>query len=175
MEFLIMKKLQFTSARTVLQSQRGFSLIEILIALTLMGIAGTFVAGKIFDQFHEGKVKAAITQMGMLSGTLKEFNRKCNFYPTTDQGLESLVSKPSGRECKNYPPGGFFEDGQLPKDPWEADYAYESDGKTFDIISYGADNQPGGEDKDCDISFRKGGCVSATPGAEGAGSAESEQ
>ena len=171
-----MKKLQSTTARTVLQSQRGFSLVEILIALTLMGIAGTFVAGKIFQQFHDGRLQATITQMGMLAGTLKEFNRKCNFYPTTEQGLESLVSKPSGRECKNYPPGGFLGDeATVPKDPWGADYAYESDGKSFDIISYGADNQPGGEGNDCDISFRKKGCGSASAAAEASEATESEQ
>lgn len=159
-----MKKLQFTTTRTVLQSQRGFSLVEILIALTLMGIAGTFVAGRIFEQFYEGKVSASKIQMQSFENSLKEFNRKCNFYPTTDQGLDSLLSKPSGRECKNYPPGGFMDPNttELPKDQWDADYAYESDGKKFDIISYGADNQPGGEGHDCDISLRKGLCPGAT-------------
>lgn len=161
-----------SSMKTIINSQRGFSLVEILIALTLMGIAGTFVAGKIFDQLHEGKVQAAVTQMGMLSGMLKEFNRKCNFYPTTDQGLEALVSKPSGRECKNYPPGGFIgDDNGVPKDPWDADYVYESDGKSFDIISYGADNQQGGEGKDCDISYKKKGCVGGSAEASEASEA----
>ncbi|GAB4023477.1 MAG: type II secretion system major pseudopilin GspG [Bdellovibrio sp.] len=161
-----------SAIRTVITSQRGFSLVEILIALTLMGIAGTFVAGKIFQQLHEGKVEAAKSQMSMLSGMLKEFNRKCNFYPTTDQGLDSLINKPSGRECKNYPPGGFIEDGKLPKDPWDADYVYESDGKTFDILSYGADNQPGGEGNDCDISFKEKGCVTGVAAGEEASATE---
>ena len=132
-------------------SNQGFSLIEILIALTLLGIAGTFVAGKIFDQLHEGKVKAAKIQMQNLSERLKEFRRHCNFYPTTDQGLDSLISKPSGRECKRYAPNGYIEADRIPLDPWDNDYAYESDGKSINIISYGEDGVDGGEGNEADI------------------------
>ena len=138
------------------KSQRGFSLIEILVALTLLGLAGTFVAGKIFDQLHEGRVKSAKIQMNSFKARLQEFRRKCGTYPTTDQGLEALISKPStGRECKNYPPNGFIEGDSIPLDPWDNDYDYKSDGKTFDIISFGNDGLEGGEDQDTDISLNK--------------------
>ncbi|MCO4792339.1 MAG: type II secretion system major pseudopilin GspG [Bacteriovoracaceae bacterium] len=138
------------------KSQSGFSLIEILVALTLLGLAGTFVAGKIFDQLHEGRVKSARIQMSSFKARLQEFRRKCGAYPTTDQGLESLISKPtSGRECKSYPPNGFIEGDAIPLDPWDNDYVYESDGKKFDIISYGNDGSEGGEDQDTDISLNK--------------------
>lgn len=137
-------------------SQRGFSLIEILVALTLLGLAGTFVAGKIFDQLHEGRVKSARIQMNSFKARLQEYRRKCGAYPTTDQGLEALISKPStGRECKNYPPNGFIEGDSIPLDPWDNDYDYKSDGKTFDIISFGNDGIEGGEDQDTDISLNK--------------------
>ncbi len=138
------------------KGQAGFSLIEILVALTLLGLAGTFVAGKIFDQLHEGRVKSARIQMNSFKARLQEFRRKCGAYPTSDQGLESLISKPStGRECKNYPPNGFIEGDSIPLDPWDNDYVYQSDGKTFDIISYGNDGVEGGEDQDADISLNK--------------------
>ena len=131
---------------------RGFSLIEILIALALLAGAGTFVAGKIFDQLHEGKVESAKIQMNALSDRLKEYRRHCGSYPTAEQGLEALVSKPSGgKECKRYNPGGYIESGNVPVDPWDEEYIYESDGKSFNIFSLGADNEEGGEDKEKDI------------------------
>lgn len=138
------------------QAQRGFSLVEILVALTLLGIAGTFVAGKIFQQLHEGKVKSAKIQMNSLAQRLKEFRRKCGVYPTTEQGLEALVTKPSGeRECKDYPPSGFIEGDEVPVDPWDESFSYESDGKSFSIKSLGNDRQEGGEGEDEDILHGK--------------------
>lgn len=140
--------------RTLLKQQKGFSLIEILVALTLLGLIGSFVVGQIFDQLHEGQVKAAKIQMNSLATQLKEFRRKCNFYPTTDQGLEALLTKPGGRDCKNYPPNGFLDGEAVPLDPWDNAYVYESDGKTFNITSLGPDLEQGGEGKDADISLR---------------------
>lgn len=151
-------KIKFLT-KALKQSQKGFSLIEILIALTLLAIAGTFVVGQFMDSLYEGQVKSTKIQMSNLEGLLKEFRRKCNFYPTSEQGLEALVTKPtSGRECKDYPPNGFI-DGDLPKDPWDNDFVYESDGRSYNIFSYGADAEPGGEGNDADIYLRapKGG------------------
>jgi general secretion pathway protein G len=151
---------------TLKDSQKGFSLIEILIALTLLAVAGTFVVGKFLDNLEEGRRNSAKIQMSNLDNRLKEFKRKCGFYPTTDQGLEALVTKPSGgRECKDYPPNGFIEDSQIPKDPWEHDFIYESDGKTFNIYSYGGDGEAGGEGNDADIYLK---AKSSTGGAAAA-------
>lgn len=145
--------------KVVLKNQKGFSLVEILIALTLLAVAGTFVAGKFMDSLHEGQVKSTKIQMNNLEGLLKEFRRKCGFYPTTDQGLESLVTKPTGgRECRDYPANGFI-DGEVPKDPWDGDFIYESDGRTYNIYSLGPDGEAGGEGNDADIFLKapKGG------------------
>lgn len=151
----------------LLTNQNGFTLIEILIALTLIALAGTFVAGKFFDQLHEGQVKSAKIQMSNLDGRLKEFRRKCGFFPTTEQGLEALVTKPSGgRECRDYPQNGFIEDNQVPKDPWENDFVYESDGKTFNITSYGNDREAGGSGTDEDISLRPSKSAPASSGSD---------
>ena len=143
------------TAQKILKSQAGMSLIEILIALTLLALAGTFVGGKVFDNLQEGKVSSAKIQIKSLGDRLKEFRRDCNFLPTTDMGLDALVNKPEGgRECKRYAPGGYVEGNRVPLDPWDAEFVYESDGKTFEIKSFGADNAEGGEGFDADISSK---------------------
>ncbi len=145
----------FSHTKMIVQSQRGMSLIEILIALTLLALAGTFVGGKVFDQLQEGKVSSSKIQIKSLGDRLKEFRRDCNFLPTTDMGLDALISKPEGgRECKRYAPGGYIDGGKVPLDPWDQEFIYESDGKTFEIKSLGADNAEGGEGSDADISSK---------------------
>ena len=142
---------------TLAFSSKGLTLTEILIALTLLGLASTFIVGRVIDSLNEGQIQAARIQIAALSDRLKEFKRHCGFYPTTEQGLEALLSKPtSGRECKRYNPGGYLEDGEdIPLDPWDHYYEYESDGRTFDIISLGRDSQEGGEGFDADVSLRQ--------------------
>jgi len=141
--------------KLILKSQQGLSLIEILIALTLLALAGTFVGGRVFENLQEGKVNTAKIQIKSISERLKEFRRDCNYLPTSDQGLDALIDKPTGgRECKRYAPGGYIEGGKIPLDPWDQEYVYESDGKTFTIISLGADNAEGGEGSDADINSK---------------------
>ncbi len=137
-------------------NQAGMSILEILIALTLLGLAGTFVAGKVFENLQEGKVQTAKIQIKSVGDRLKEFRRDCGFFPTTDQGLDALLNKPEGggRECKRYSPTGYIDGGRVPLDPWDGEYIYESDGKAYTIISLGADNAEGGEGFDADISSK---------------------
>jgi general secretion pathway protein G len=145
----------FSNIKKIMKSQAGMSLIEILISLTLLALAGTFVGGKVFDNLQQGKVSSAKIQIKSLADRLKEFRRDCNFLPTTDMGLDALINKPEGgRECKRYAPGGYIEGGKVPVDPWDAEFVYESDGKNFTIISLGADNAEGGEEFDADISSK---------------------
>jgi len=143
------------SLRKILSSQQGLSLIEILIALTLLALAGTFVGGQVFDNLQEGKVQTCKIQIKSISDRLKEFRRDCGYYPTTDQGMDALIEKPTGgRECKRYAPSGYIEGGKVPLDPWDGEYIYESDGKTFSIISLGNDGVEGGEGFDADINSK---------------------
>jgi general secretion pathway protein G len=109
----------------------------------------------VFEQLQEGKVSSARIQIKSLGDRLKEFRRDCNFLPTTDMGLDALINKPDGgRDCKRYAPGGYIQDGKVPQDPWDTEFIYESDGKTFEIKSLGADNAEGGEGSDADISSK---------------------
>ena len=141
------------------KGEKGFSLLEILIALALLAGAGTFVMTKVFQNQHEGRISTARTQMANIVSALKDYKRDCYVYPTTEQKLDALLQKPtSGRECKNYDPNGYLgedSDAELPVDPWDCDYFYESDGKKIKIMSLGADCAVGGEDNDADIPLRK--------------------
>lgn len=142
--------------KLIVKSQRGMSLVEILIALTLLAIAGTFVVQNVFQSLEEGKVSSAKIQIGKLGEILRDYRRKCGSYPTTDQGLDALISKPTGgKECKKYPPNGFIESGKIPLDPWENEFDYQSDGKRYEIICFGSDGEEGGEEQfDKDISSK---------------------
>lgn len=146
----------FKDIQKILKSNAGMSLIEILIALTLLALAGTFVASNVFDRLQEGQISSAKIQIKSLGDRLKEFRRDCNTLPTTDQGLDALIRKPEGgtRECKRYAPNGYIDGGKIPLDPWDNEFVYESDGKNFTIISLGADNAEGGEGADADINSK---------------------
>ncbi len=139
-------------AQILLNSQKGMSLIEILIAITLLGVVGTLVVGNVMDSLREGETESTKIQIKSLGKLLLDYKRKCGVYPTTDQGLDALVSAPTtGKECKRYPKNGFI-DGNVPQDPWGYDFDYQSDGRTYTITSFGVDGMEGGEDWDADIS-----------------------
>ena len=135
----------------ILKNQVGMSLIEILIAITLLGIVGGIVVSNVVDSLEEGKVGAAKLQMQAFKTQLVDFKRRCNFFPTEDQGLDALVEAPtSGRECKRYQ--SIID--KVPLDPWDSPYLYKSDGRDYEIISLGADGFEGGDGFDADISSK---------------------
>ena len=140
----------------VVHNRQGFSLVEILIALTLLGIIGTVVMVNVTRNLEEGKVDTAKLRMAGFAAALKEYRRKCGTYPSTEQGLEALINKPAGgKECRNYPPDGFLSEEypEIPLDPWDEPYYYESEGRNFTIYSYGADGEEGGDDIDADLYY----------------------
>jgi general secretion pathway protein G len=140
------------STREKLKDVRGFTLTEMLIVMAIIALIGTFVTGQVISRFNEAKVSGTKTQIRLLGGILDDFRRACGFYPTTDQGLDALVKKPSaGRECKNYDPEGYVK-GKVPKDGFDNEFGYESDGNKYVITSYGNDGKAGGEGIDKDIS-----------------------
>lgn len=132
--------------------QRGFTLIEIMVVIVILGILATVVVPRIMDRPDQAKIVKAQSDIRAIEAALNLY-RLDNFnYPTTDQGLEALVRKPSGSpEPRNYKVGGYLD--RLPKDPWGNDYQYLNPGRRgqIDIFSYGADGQPGGEGINADI------------------------
>jgi general secretion pathway protein G len=130
--------------------EAGFTLIELLIVIAVIGMIGTLVATNVMGRFEEAKIGTTKEQIRSLGLVLDDFKRVCNFYPTTDQGLDALTKAPQGRECKNYPTDNFTK--HIPKDGWGNDYVYESDGNKYVLKSLGADNAPGGTGNNQDIS-----------------------
>ena len=138
------------------REQRGFTLIEIMAVVLIIGLLSTIVGVAIFNQVDKARVTTARTQIKRLEGALETYRMDNARYPTTEQGLEALVHEPSSEPApRNFQPGGYIQGGQIPMDPWSEPYQYESPGQqnphSFDLWSLGADNQPGGEGLDADI------------------------
>ena len=142
----------FSCLRQTLRQNQGFSLIEILVGLTLLALAATFIGGQVFDRLEEGRVSSTKIQIQNLGQILEDYRRICFQYPTGDQGLEALISKPGeGQECKAYPENGFIKQAKVPTDAWERPFFFESDGQKYRITSLGRDGTEGGAGTAADI------------------------
>ena len=138
-----------------INSQHGFTLIELMIVIVILGILAGFIVPRIMGRPEEAKRIKAKMQIEILETALKLYKLDTGMYPTTDQGLEALVEPPdTGIIPKKWRKGGYLEKGKLPVDPWGNEYIYLSPGihSDFDISSYGFDGVTGGEDKNTDIN-----------------------
>ena len=147
----IERRLPARALRVPLAPQ-GFTLIEILVVVVIIGILGAVIVPNLLSRPDQARMTAAESDLRSLANAL-DIYRLDNFqYPSTDQGLEALVSKPAGfPEPKNYDPEGYVK--KLPADPWGTEYGYERTGDGFDLYSYGADGAEGGEGVNADIKF----------------------
>jgi general secretion pathway protein G len=148
-----MKKRKFTKRS---DRDSGFTLLEILIVIAILGILASLVAVRIMDRPGEARITAAELDIKSLESALKLFRLDNAFYPSTDQGLRALVEQPTiGRVPQKWREGGYLEKESLPKDPWGNEYLYLSPGvhnRDFDLWSYGADGEEGGEGEDRDVT-----------------------
>lgn len=134
---------------------RGFTLIELMVVIIILGILAMWVAPKIMSRPGEARQTKALLDIQNLETALKLYKLDNGIYPTTEQGLQALVEKPeTGTVPKKWKPGGYLEKGKVPKDPWGNDFIYLSPGLKgdFDIISYGLDGVPGGEGENADVN-----------------------
>jgi general secretion pathway protein G len=133
--------------------QEGFSLIEIMIVITLIGMIATFAIQNFMARQREGQRKGAKIIMQQLKTTLDDYYRICSSYPTIAQGgLDALVSGPTDGSCKDYN-AGSASIKKVPKDPWGSSFIYFSDdGRKYVLKSFGPDKREGGEGDDKDIS-----------------------
>ncbi|PKF77364.1 type II secretion system protein GspG [Vibrio sp. vnigr-6D03] len=132
--------------------QSGFTLLEVMVVVVILGILASFVVPNLLGNKETADQQKAITDIVALENALDMYKLDNSVYPSTDQGLEALVSKPSASpEPRNYRDGGYIR--RLPNDPWGNEYQYLSPGDngTIDVFTLGADGQEGGEGVQADI------------------------
>ncbi len=135
-------------------TQQGFTLIEVMVVVVILGILATFVLPNILDRPDTARITKVQQDIRTLEGALQLYRLDNFSYPSTDQGLEALVSRPSGTpEPRFWKPGGYID--RLPEDPWGNAYQYVNPGinnaNGIDIFSLGADGLEGGEGVSADI------------------------
>ena len=145
-----------TLKKHVTKPNRGFTLIEVLVVVVIMGMLIGLIGPNLIGQVDKTKVTTAKTDMATMSQALDMYKLDNNFYPTTDQGLEALVQEPQASPVpRNWSNSGYIKGGQLPLDPWDGEYIYLSpgdDGKPYEIITLGQDGKLGGAEFSEDIS-----------------------
>jgi len=131
----------------------GFTLIEIMVVVVILGILGALIVPNIIGRPDEARVTAAKADIGAIGNALEIYRLDNSFYPSTEQGLEALVESPSGfPEVRNWGPDPYLK--KIPIDPWDEPYLYFNENRTYEVYSYGADRKEGGEGVDADISSR---------------------
>jgi general secretion pathway protein G len=136
------------------KQENGFTLIEIMVVVVIISVLIGLVAPNILGRVDEARVTAAQADIGTLEQALEMYKLDNYRYPTTDQGLDSLIAKPtSDPKPARWKPEGYLKKSAIPKDPWGGDYQYISPGSNgaFDLYSLGADGSDGGEGYDADV------------------------
>ena len=133
---------------------RGFTLIEIMVVIIILGILAGLIIPRIMDRPEEAKQLKAKIQIESLETALKLYKLDNGVYPDTEQGLQALVQQPDTGQARKWRAGGYLDKGKLPQDPWGNDFIYLSPGLNYDydLSSYGADGIQGGDGKNQDIN-----------------------
>ncbi|MGL4826888.1 MAG: type II secretion system major pseudopilin GspG [Vibrionaceae bacterium] len=132
--------------------QKGFTLLEIMIVIVILGILGSMVVPNLLGNVDKADQQKAVSDISSIEQALDMYKLDNKRYPSTDQGLQALISKPTGEpEPRAYRENGYIK--RLPIDPWGNEYQYLSPGENgvIDIFTLGADNQEGGEGANKDI------------------------
>ena len=135
--------------------QRGFTLIELMVVMIILGLLAALVVPKMFGKLETAKTNAAYAQIELFGTALDSYRLDVGKYPSSSEGLESLISPVSGAEEWN---GPYLRKNEIPLDPWGNPYIYEAPGThgDYDLYSLGADNSEGGEGEDRDVVSWKG-------------------
>ncbi|UCG99155.1 MAG: type II secretion system major pseudopilin GspG [Burkholderiales bacterium] len=133
---------------------RGFTLIEIMVVITILGILAALIVPRVIGRTDDARIAAAKQDIASLLQALKLYRLDNGAYPTTEQGLKALLAKPETEPLpQNWKQGGYLERSTTPKDPWGNEYKFLNPGLRgeIDVFSYGRDGAPGGEGVDADI------------------------
>jgi general secretion pathway protein G len=134
------------------KQSRGFTLIEVMVVVAILGILAAIVVPKIMGRPDDARIVAAKQDIGAIMQSLKLYRLDNATYPSTEQGLQALIAKPGSQPIPlNWKSGGYLD--KIPKDPWGHEYQMLSPGVhgEIDVFSYGADGQQGGEGNNADI------------------------
>ena len=145
---------QYKHSRAAMRRGRhaGFTLIEIMVVVIIIGLLAALVAPQMLTQVDKARVTKARADVQAMQTALTMFKLDNYVYPTTDMGLKALAQKPDATTVKNWRPGGYLQ--HVNKDPWGNDYQYQlpgTHGGEYDLFSFGADGKPGGEGYDADV------------------------
>jgi general secretion pathway protein G len=133
---------------------RGFTLIEIMVVITILGILAALIVPRVVGRTDDARIAAAKQDIASVMQALKLYRLDNGRYPTTEQGLQALITKPTAEPVPmNWKQGGYLERSSVPKDPWGHVYQYLNPGLRgeIDVFSFGADGQAGGQNTDADI------------------------
>jgi len=142
-------------SRLKISNQNGFSFLELMVVVVILGILATYIAPRFMGRADDAKAVKAKVDIASIETSLKLYKLDNGHYPTTDQGLLALIEEPSTEPIPlNWKKKGYLAKARVPKDPWGREYLFLSPGvhDEFDIICYGADGVSGGEGKNKDIN-----------------------
>lgn len=136
--------------------QSGFTLIEVMVVIVILGVLAALIVPNVMGRGEKAKVDTTEIKLQSIGGLLEQYKVDNNQYPSMqDGGLEALIKQPES--AKNWMQGGYIKGGEYPKDSWDNDFQYVipgSEGRAFDLYSFGADAKQGGEGNDADIFYK---------------------
>ena len=133
--------------------KKSFTIVELMVVVIILGLLASVVVPNLIGKSDDAKKQLVIVQMKQLEESLKLFRLDMGRYPTTEEGLEILISKPETDGFDNYTSGGYLGTGSIPKDPWGNEFVYMLNGTKIEMICLGADGKEGGEDENKDTKL----------------------